>query len=249
MNKYQTQINKAKSIKPLQKVANSLGVKIGNMKNIDKIKSKLTKELEKQQTQIKTEMDAIRTRFQNNRANRDFTRVSKAEKRFLKSFENATPHERSLFIENKTAHFLDKTVGSPLYFHNFKSKEEFNNFINSLSPENRSQFIKDYINSLDFNNYKKVKPRVTKIFDGKVAEYYEVGALDKTYMKDHRHFTDMFNSLDYVRQMEMLEIMDNALYDSIVESLIRRGYAPPLAMELALKDLGFRPEDYYTIMK
>ena len=44
MNKYQSQINKAKTIKPLQKVANSLGVKIGNMKNIDKIKAKLTKE-------------------------------------------------------------------------------------------------------------------------------------------------------------------------------------------------------------
>ena len=35
MNKYQSQINKAKSIKALQKVANSLDVKIGNMKNID----------------------------------------------------------------------------------------------------------------------------------------------------------------------------------------------------------------------
>ena len=90
MNKYQSQINKAKTIKPLQKVANSLGVKIGNMKNIDKIKAKLTKELEKQQAQIKTEMGAIRNRLQNSKASRDFTRVSKAEKRFLKSFENAT---------------------------------------------------------------------------------------------------------------------------------------------------------------
>ena len=91
-------------------------------------------------------MDAIRSRLQNNRENRDFTKVSKAEKRFLNSFENATTYEKNLFIENKTAHYLNTTVGSPLYFHNFKSKEEFNGFINSLNPENRSQFIKDYIN-------------------------------------------------------------------------------------------------------
>ena len=85
MNKYQSQINKAKSIKPLQKVAKSLGVGIGNMKNIDKIKSKLTRELEKQQTQIKAEMETMRINRQNNQVNRYFTRVSEAEKRFLKS--------------------------------------------------------------------------------------------------------------------------------------------------------------------
>ena len=249
MNKYQAQINKAKTIKPLQKVANSLGVKIGNMKNIDKIKSKLTKELEKQQAQIKTEMEAIRVRFQNNRVDRDFTRVSKAEKRFLKSFENATPYERNLFIENKTAHYLDTTVGSPLYFHNFKSKEEFNNFIDSLKPENRSQFIKDYINSLDLNNYKRISPRLTKRFNEKVAELYEVGALSNSDMNNHKHLTETFKSLDYVRQMEMLNIMDTKEYASIVESLIRKGYSEPLAIEIALQNLGFRPEDYYTIMK
>lgn len=249
MNKYQTLINKAKSIKPLQKVANSLGVKIGNMKNIDKIKSKLTRELERQQTQIKTEMGAIRARFQTSKENRDFARVSKAEKRFLKSFENATPYERNLFIENKTAHYLDKTVGSPLYFHNFNSKEEFNNFINSLSPENRSQFIKDYINSLDLNNYKKVKPRLTKQFNEKVAAYYEAGALSTREMDNHKHLTDMFNSLDYVRQIEMFDIMDTAEYERMVESLVRQGYSEPLGMEIALQNLGFRSDDYYTIMK
>ena len=237
MNKYQSQINKAKSIKALQKVANSLGVGIGNMKNIDKIKSKLTRELEKQQTQIKTEMKTIRNKLQNNRVNRDFTRVSEAEKRFLKSFKKATPYERDLFIGNKTAHYLDKTVGSPLYFHNFKSKEEFNNFINRLTPENRNQFIKDYINSLDLNNYERV------------AELYEVGGLNNQDMKNHKHLTDKFNSLDYVRQMEMIDAMDSAEYRSIVESLIKKGYSEPLAIEIALQNLGVRNEDYYTIMK
>ena len=249
MNKYQSQINKAKSIKALQKVADSLGIGIGNMKNIDKIKSKLTRELEKQQAQIKSEMETIRINRQNNRVNRDFTRVSEAEKRFLKSFKKASPYERDLFIGNKTAHYLDKTVGSPLYFHNFKSKEEFNNFINRLTPENRSQFIKDYINSLDLNNYKRINPRLTKQFNKRVAELYEVGALNTQDMKNHKHLVDIFNSLDYVRQMEAIDSMDSAEYRSIVESLVKKGYSEPLAIEITLQNLGVRNDDYYTIMK
>ena len=249
MNKYQSQINKAKSRKTLEKVAKSLGVGIGNMKNIDNIKAKLTRILKEQQTQIKAEMKTIRNNMQNKRINKDFTRVSEAEKRFLKSFKKASPYERNLFIDNKTAHYLDKAVGSPLYFHNFKSKEEFNNFINRLSPENRSQFIKDYINSLDLNNYKKINPRLTKRFNERVAELYEVGALNNQDMKNHKHLTDKFNSLDYVRQMEMIDTMDSAEYRSIVESLVKKGYSEPLAIEIALESLGARSEDYYTIMK
>ena len=249
MNKYQSQINKAKSIKALKKVAKSLGVGIGNMKDLNKIKTKLTRELEKQQAQIKAEMETMRINRQNNQVNRDFTRVSEAEKRFLKSFKKASPFERDLFIGNKTAHYLDKTVGSPLYFHNFKSKEEFNNFINRLKPENRSQFIKDYINSLDVNNYKRINPRLTKRFNERVAELYDVGVLNNQDIKNHKHLTDIFNSLDYVRQMEMIDIMDSAEYKSIVESLTKKGYSEPLAIEITLQNLGFRSEDYYTTMK
>ena len=249
MNKYQKQIDNAKSIKPLQKVAKSLGIGIGNMKNLDKIKSKLTKELKKQQAQIETEVKAMHTKRQNNLVNRDFARVSEAEKRYLKSFKKASPYERDLFIDNKTAQYLDKSVGSPLYFHNFKSKEEFNNFINKLNPENRSQFIKDYINSLDLNNYKKINPRLTKQFNKRVAELYEVGALNTQDMKNHKHLVDIFNSLDYVRQMEAIDTMDSIEYRSMVESLVKKGYSEPLAIEITLQNLGVRNDDYYTTMK
>ena len=249
MNKYQSQINKAKSINALSKIASHIGVKLGNIKDISKAKNKLTKALAKEQTQIKAEMKTIRNNRQNNQVNRYFKRVSEAEKRFLKSFKKASPYERDLFIGNKTAHYLDKTVGSPLYFHNFKSKEEFNNFINRLSPENRNQFIKDYINSLDLNNYKKINPRLTKRFNERVAELYEVGALNTQDMKNHKHLTDKFNSLDYVRQVEMIDIMDSTEYNNMVESLVKKGYSEPLAIEIALQSLGLRSEDYYTIMK
>ena len=68
-------------------------------------------------------------------------------------------------------------------------------------------------------------------------------------MKNHKHLTDKFNSLDYVRQMEMIDTMDSAEYRSIVESLVKKGYSEPLAIEIALQNLGIRSEDYYTIMK
>ena len=249
MNKYQSQINKAKSMNALNKIASHIGIKLGNIKDINKAKAKLTKALIKEQTQIKAEMKSIRNNRQNNQVNRYFTRVSVAEKRFLKSFKKASPYERDLFIDNKTAHYLDKAIGSPLYFHNFKSKEEFNNFIKTISPENRSQFIKDYINTLDLNNYKRINPRLTKRFNERVAELYEVGALNTQDMKNHKHLTDKFNSLDYVRQMEMIDTMDSAEYRSMVESLVKKGYSEPLAIEIALQNLGVRSEDYYTIMK
>lgn len=249
MNKYQSQINKAKSMKVLKDVASHIGVKLGNIKDIVKAKNKLTNALTKQQAEIKSEMDIIRVNRKNNLIDKNYKRISEAEKRYLKSFKNASPLEREVFTNNKTAHFLDIVkVGSPLYFHNFKSKEEFNNFIKTISPENRNQFIKDYINSLDLNNYKKISPRVTKQFNKKVSDVYEVGGLNSKDMKNHSHLTNMFKSVDYIRQMEMIEIMDSAEYANMVESLVKKGYSEPLAIEIALQNLGYRSDSDYTIM-
>ena len=249
MNKYQSKINKAKSMKVLKDIASHIGVGIGNIKDIVKAKARLTNALAKQQAEIKTEMEGIRTNRKNNLIDRNYKRVSEAEKRYLKSFKNASPLEREVFTNNKTATFLDNIkIGSPLYFHNFKTKAEFNNFIKTIRPENRSQFIKDYINSLDLNNYKRISPRVTKLFNKKVSDVYEVGGLSSKVMKEHNHLTDMFNSVDYVRQMEMIELMDSAEYASMIESLTQKGYSEPLAVEIALNALGYRSDNVYRIM-
>ena len=249
MNKYQSKIDKAKSMKVLKDIASHIGVGIGNIKDIVKAKARLTNALAKQQAEIKTEMEGIRTNRKNNLIDRNYKRVSEAEKRYLKSFKNASPLEREVFTNNKTATFLDNIkIGSPLYFHNFKTKAEFNNFIKTIRPENRSQFIKDYINSLDLNNYKRISPRVTKLFNKKVSDVYEVGGLSSKVMKEHNHLNDMFNSVDYVRQMEITELMDSAEYASMIESLTQKGYSEPLAIEIALQNLGYRSDSDYTIM-
>ena len=249
MNKYHSKIDKAKSMKVLKDIARHIGVSLGNTKDIVKAKNRLTSALAKEKAEIKSEMETIRTKIQSNISNRYFNRVSQAEKRFLKSFKNASPLEREVFTNNKTATFLDNVkIGSPLYFHNFKTKAEFNNFIKTISPENRSQFIKDYINSLDLNNYKKISTRVTRQFNKKVSDVYEVGGLNSKDMKNHSHLTNMFNSVDYVRQMEMIDIMDSSEYASMVESLTKKGYSEPLAIEIALQNLGYRSDSDYTLM-
>ena len=249
MSKYQSQINKAKTMKALKGIASHIGVGIGNIKDVVKAKAKLTNALAKKQAEIKTEMKAIRVKRENNLIDRNYKRVSEAEKRYLKSFKNASLLEREVFTNNKTATFLDNVkIGSPLYFHNFKTKAEFNNFIKTISLENRNQFIKDYINSLDLNNYKRISSRVTKLFNKKVSDVYEVGGLNSKDMKNHSHLTNMFNSVDYVRQMEMIDIMDSAEYASMVESLIKKGYSEPLAIEIALHNLGYRSDSDYSII-
>ena len=249
MDKYINDINKAKTVKRLEKIASHLGVGLGNRKKINTIKSFLINVRQSQISEIKAEVKTLRDKLQNKRENKNFTRVSQAEKRYLKSFKNASPLEREVFTNNKTATFLDNIkIGSPLYFHNFKTKAEFNNFIKTISPEDRNQYIKDYINSLDLNNYKRISPRVTKQFNKKVSDIYEVGGLNSKVMKEHNHLTDMFNSVDYVRQMEMIDIMDSTEYASMVESLIKKGYSEPLAIEIALQNLGYRSDSDYTIM-
>ena len=91
MNKYQSQINNAKSMKVLKDVASHIGVKLGNIKDIVKAKNKLTSALTKQQAEIKAEMETIRFNRKNNLIDRNYKRVADAEKRYLKSFKNASP--------------------------------------------------------------------------------------------------------------------------------------------------------------
>lgn len=107
MNKYQKQIDNAKSIKPLQKVAKRLGVGIGNMKNLDKIKAKLTRKLEEQQAEIKTEMEVIKEKLQNsrtvqqlNRARRDLKSVEDGFRYLNKTLRSDSGEYQSLYELN-----------------------------------------------------------------------------------------------------------------------------------------------------
>ena len=67
MNKYQSQINKAKSMKVLKGIASHIGVKLGNIKDIGKAKNKLTSALAKEQVKIKNDFKRIITKRAENK--------------------------------------------------------------------------------------------------------------------------------------------------------------------------------------
>lgn len=190
---------------------------------------------------------------QQNAINRQlFDKVKTAEKSFVKSFNNASPLEREVFLGNKTANFLDSIkVGSPLYYHNFKSFKEFDNHIKKLSREfgheDAMQYVKDYMNNLNVNHYENINPRLTETFNKRVSSFYNVGGLKDNDLRNHKRLTQLFQGVDYIRQQEMIEIMDTSEYAQMVESLVKKGYSEPLAMEIALMNLGFRSDGDYNI--
>ena len=59
MNKYFKQIQNAKTIIALSKIAEHIGVKLGRIKDINKAKAKLTKALEKERQEIKKDYEKI----------------------------------------------------------------------------------------------------------------------------------------------------------------------------------------------
>lgn len=189
-------------------------------------------------------------RQENDSFNKLYNKVHKAELQYKKSFKNASPLERDVFLNNKTIQFLDNDpVSSPITFHGFKNISQFKNLLSALDKNDREQYITDYLNQLEFNNYSEVSTRLTDSFTEKLEGFYDVEKLNRKDLKNHTHFTDIFNSVDYVRQMDMINIMDNAEYQQMVESLVKKGYSEPLAMEIALNNLGFRTDGDYSIIE
>lgn len=205
--------------------------------NVNKIKRAMDKHIDVQ-------------RQENTKANDLYNKIRKAEANYRKSYKNSNPLEKEVFLNNKTAQFLDKdSITSPMYFHNFKNISQFKKLLSAMDKDDREQYLTDYLNQLENNNYSKTSTRLNEQFKEKLDSFYAVEKLNRREIKNHTNFIDLFKSLDYVRQMEMLNIMDNAEYQQMVESLIKKGYSEPLALELALKNLDFRPNSEYSILE
>ena len=67
MNKYLKQIEKAKSMIQLSKIADHIGVKLGRIKDMNKAKAKMMKALEKEQKQVKKDFEKITKARENNK--------------------------------------------------------------------------------------------------------------------------------------------------------------------------------------
>lgn len=180
----------------------------------------------------------------------NFTTIKRAEAQFRNSFNYASEIEKEVFLNNKTASFLDKfEIGSPLYFHNFKNKKEFDEVLKTIAPENREQFKQDYLNTLKHNNPKEIMERLENSFNIKKQSFYNPANVKGVGLFDDFNLDKQFRELDYIRKMEMLSIMDDSEYALMVESLIKQGYSEPLAMDVALKNLGFKKDSAYQLLE
>ena len=191
MNKYQSQINKAKSIKVLQKVANSLGVGIGNMKNIDKIKSKLTRELEKQQSQIEKEYKNITKRREENKFKelKPFNRIRNK----LDTVHNVNTYLKNSFGEYQSVAELNQLM---FEFKNIKGDIKMKHVrqvakANGYTPEELLDIMNEKISKFDLNTYRGL------------LEYY--GFKDK----EIDDLVQEFNNANYKRQDYMLNIIND----------------------------------------
>lgn len=191
MNKYQSQINKAKSIKPLQKVAKSLGVGIGNMKNLDKIKAKLTRELEKQQAQIEKEYKNITKQREENKFKelKPFNRIRNK----LDSVHNVNTYLKNSFGEYQSIAELNQLM---FEFKNIKGDIKMKHVrqvakANGYTPNELLNIINEKIAKFDLNTYRGL------------LEYY--GFKDK----EIDDLVQEFNNANYKRQDYMLNIIND----------------------------------------
>ena len=191
MDKYINQINKAKTLKALQKVANSLGVKIGNMKNIDKIKNKLINSRNKEISQVSQEYKKI------------------IKQRFDNKFKELKPFNR---IRNKldTVHnvnvYLNKSAGE------YQSVAELNQLMfefKNIKGDIKMKHVKQVAKA---NGY--TPNELLNIMNDKIAKFdlntYR-GLLEFYGFKDNEidELVNDFNNASYKRQDYMLNIIND----------------------------------------
>ena len=218
MNKYQSQINKAKSIKALQKVANSLDVKIGNMKNIDKIKSKLTRELEKQQTQIKRDYKNNLTVRMLNKARKELNSVENGFRYLNKVLRNGTGEYQSLYELNMVLNTFKNVKGNI-------TLKDINNMGKKLHY-NDGQFL-DVINmklaKFDLNTYSDL----LKFYGFTDKEIKDLARkFNKANIKRKDHFLKIIN--EYAKGKNKYEAMN----DDIDHTLARENFKGEFDMRI-----------------
>ena len=191
MNKYQSQINKAKSINVLNKIASHIGVKLGNIKDIVKAKNKLTKALEKEQVKVK----------------RDYNKI--ISKRVENKFKELKPFNR---IRNKldTVHnvnvYLNKSAGE------YQSVAELNQLMFEFKNIKGDIKMKHVNQVAKANGY--TPNELLNIMNEKIAKFdlntYR-GLLEFYGFKDNEidELVNDFNNANYKRQDYMLNIIND----------------------------------------
>ena len=191
MNKYQSQINKAKSMERLKGIASHIGVKLGNIKDIVKAKARLTNALAKQQAEVKRDYKKIITKRQENKFKelRSFNRMRN---------KLDTVHNVNLYLNKGSGEYQSLAELNQLMFEfkNIKGDIKMKHVkqvakANGYTPEELIDVMNDKIDKFNLNTYRGL------------LEYY--GFKDK----EIDELVNEFNKASYKRQDYMLKIIND----------------------------------------
>ena len=191
MNKYQSQINKAKSMKVLKGIASHIGVKLGNIKDIGKAKNKLTSALEKEQAKVKIDYKRIITKRQENKF-----KELKPFNRMRNKLD--TVHNVNLYLNKSAGEYQSVAELNQLMFEfkNIKGDIKMKHVkqvakANGYSPDELLNIMNEKIAKFDLNTYRGL----LEFYGFKDKEIDEL-AID-------------FNKASYKRQDYMLNIIND----------------------------------------
>ena len=191
MNKYQSQINKAKSMERLKGIASHIGVKLGNIKDIVKAKARLTNALAKQQAEVKSDYKKIITKRQENKFKelKPFNRIRN---------KLDTVHNVNLYLNKGSGEYQSLAELNQLMyeFKNIKGDIKMKHVkqvakANGYTPEELIDVMNDKIDKFNLNTYRGL------------LEYY--GFKDK----EIDELVNEFNKASYKRQDYMLKIIND----------------------------------------
>ena len=191
MNKYQSQINKAKSINVLNKIASHIGVKLGNIKDIVKAKNKLTKALEKEQVKVKRDYNKIISKRQENKFKelKPFNRIRNKLDAVhnVNTYLNKSNGEFQSLAELNQLMFEFKNIKGDIKMKHVKQVAKANGY----TPDELLNIMNDKIAKFDLNTYR--------------------GLLEFYGFKDNEidELVNDFNNASYKRQDYMLNIIND----------------------------------------
>ena len=202
MNKYQSQINKAKSMNVLNKIASHIGVKLGNIKDIAKAKNKLTKALAKEQIQIKADLAKHRAKVENstNYQTRKVKRLYKERNKLI----NDISHNIQLELFNVT-NDLTKANNQFNYLKGLNVK--LNTTLTTTADTEAPLKIKGD-GALMGTNHKALIDQLTKENEELRTNYNKFTKPNKEFSKSIENYLDEYENAGYLLENEKKELLD-----------------------------------------
>ena len=225
MNKYQSQINKAKTMKRLKDIASHIGVSLRNTKDIVKAKARLTEALAKEKLTIQKERAEHKAKVENN------VKAQRRKVSILAIKRNNLIRDLNEKIEYdifKTTKNLVKASNQLSYLkgENIKMNSQFTTNADTEAPlkeksfkklrgNNHKALIEQLTN--DINNLKSYKDKFSKsdplfatMINQHLDEYENAGYLLNN---EKQELANAFNKFNYVKQSYFL----NQIVDTMKE--------------------------------